>query len=114
MLSRCVGKMEFIGSNLRINSIIAESIPSVGITSEPERFDDFREQLIKGFKSLNLLKKILVQLGIGKWLIGSYAKPDWSGKLPFYIWKCSNCKQIVIGHSMGFKTYLQCPVCIPN
>jgi len=51
----------------------------------------------------------LIQM-YGKAYVGSYAKPEWSGELPFYAFRCRK-HGIVVNYLYGYSERLECPKC---
>ena len=45
--------------------------------------------------------------------IGDYELNRWTGKLPFYLFKCIE-HGYVISYPSGYSTHLVCPLCIGN
>ena len=72
---------------------------------------EFNGMIRDAYNSLNPFKKALIGLGVGKWYIGSYKKPAWNGKLPFYAWKCQDCGKIAFSYPYSHKKILQCQNC---
>jgi len=57
-------------------------------------------------------KRFLANLGF-KVLLKYERKPGWNGELPFYMFKCQNCKLLACDYPHGFeeRQYLSCPEC---
>jgi len=74
-------------------------------------------QLVEGppgvrtvWDSLNWLQRIRVNHG-GVISVGRYSRPNWSGTLEFFLFRCPNCKRLNIDYRHGFDEYLSCSRC---
>ena len=94
----------------KLNTIVVEDAGSQ-ITSD-SLFKHYKlKEIEAAIDSLNTVKKILMQMGIGKWYIGHYGKETWKAPLPFYAWKCGDCGAIAFGYPQGYKNDLYCNRC---
>jgi hypothetical protein len=61
---------------------------------------------------LSLLEWIKLNLEVDRKVYAFHARKEgWSGELPFYIVKCSDCKQYFLDYPHGFSDYFLCPLC---
>lgn len=55
-------------------------------------------------------KKLLARMGIVVKL-GYGRREGWSGELPFYLFKCPHCKELVVNYPHGYRKFLPCLKC---
>jgi hypothetical protein len=60
--------------------------------------------------NLSLLKWLKLKIS-GKTFLRYEKREGWKGKLPFYIVRCSRCKQLYMDYPHGHKNYFLCPNC---
>lgn len=60
--------------------------------------------------TLSPLKKLLIWMGFALF-IGCFARPGWSGELPFFLFKCRHCRVPVANYRHGWEDKLNCPKC---
>ena len=61
--------------------------------------------------SLNVVKRVLLRLGVGKWYIGHFKMKRWRAPIPFYVWRCGDCGAIAFGYPLGYTNDLYCNHC---
>jgi len=61
---------------------------------------------------LSLFEWLKLNLGDDGKIYAFHARKEgWSGELPFYIVKCSGCKQYFLDYPHGHREYFNCPIC---
>lgn len=61
-------------------------------------------QQVPKWKKLLARMGLVVKLGYGK-------REGWSGELPFYLFKCRQCKKLVVDYPHGYGEFLSCTNC---
>ena len=59
---------------------------------------------------LSLIEKIVLKLN-GAVYVGHLTRPGWSGRLPFYIFRCP-VHGLVENYPQGYHGRLDCPLCL--
>jgi ribosomal protein S27E len=90
----------------KIYSVYSDQVETVDFTDT-----EFNSMIRDAYNRLSPFKKVLIELGVGKWYIGSYKKPAWNGKLPFYAWKCQDCGKVAFSYPYSHRNILKCQNC---